>query len=1091
MTFCVGPGMNSARDAGYVELHAHSCFSFLDGASFPEELVNEAVRLGLPAMALTDHDNLHAALDFANLANAANLQPITGAELTLTDGSHLTVLVENPSGYRNLSQLITAAHYAGERAIPELSPALLASHAEGLILLTGCRQSELNRRIVAQDVGGARRLLRQFQDWFGPANVLVELQRNLVRGDTWRTARLVELAHDMDSQIVATGNVHYHRPERAPLQDVLVSIRNRTSLDGAAHLRRINAEWYLAGAELMQRRFRRYPDALSNTLVIAERCQGFNLAQNLDYRFPDYPVEEGDTPDERLTRLTRRLLWERYGDDAKATSRLDEELALIQRHGLAGFFLTYADIMRLASEVADEVRGPSEARRVGNMPAGRGRGSSVSSIVCYLLGLSHVDPVEHDLFLGRFLHEDLTDVPDIDLDFPRDIRAALIERLYEVYPDRVGLVCAYPTYRIRSAIRDVGKALGLPPPVLDRLAKLGEHGSATAVGEHLDRTPDVPHPESPLWAHLAELSRQISGMPRHISQHSGGMIVASQPLSELVPMQPAAMEGRHLIQWDKDTCGDARFVKIDILGLGMLSAVEECLDLIADQGKKMVDLSRIDFRDPEVFAMIQRGDTVGTFQIESRAQIQTLLRTKPETLEDLIVQVAIVRPGPIVGGATKPWIRAREEYRLTGRADISYDHPLLEEALRETYGVILYQEQILQVAMVLADFTPGQADRLRKAMSRKRSAAAMDALSEEFLAGALTNSVSAEVATTVYEKIAAFASYGFPKAHAASFAVLAYQSCWLRYYYPAEFTCAVLNEQPMGFYPPHTLVGDAKRLGIRVLPVEVNVSRTRCSVEGRAIRIGLGYVKGIREDEAAAIEQERLAHGPYRSLSDLMRRVTVRREIVERLIMAGGFDWTGLRRRELLWQFGLLQPSIRVRGEGDEAVQQLGLEIPIEQDMVELKPLSVWEKMRADYEILGLSAHWHPMLLLRSQFDVSVLTAAQVEEAPHGCEVRTAGLVVCRQRPGTAKGVTFLLLEDETGLANVVVHQGLYERERLMLRTSPVLLIEGRLERQGDAVNIVARRMTPTPVEPLPAADEVTQSARPGPPLLVSSHDYY
>ncbi len=839
----------------------------------------------------------------------------------------------------------------------------------------------------------------------------------------------------------------------------------------------------------MRRRFRRYPEALANTLVIAERCRAFNLATNLEYRFPDYPVDDGDTPDDRLARVTRQLLDGRYGNDSKAHARLEEELELIRHHHLAGFFLTYADIMRLAGEVADEVRGESVARRVGNIPPGRGRGSSVSSIVCYLLGLSHIDPVQHDLFLGRFLHEEIIDVPDIDLDFPRDIRAALIERLYAIYPDRVGLVCTYATYRMRSAIRDVGKALGLPLPVLDRLAKLGEHGSATAVDEHLGRTPDVPHPDSPLWRHLADLSRQIAGMPRHVGQHSGGMVVASQPLSELVPMQPAAMEGRHLIQWDKDTCNEARFVKIDVLGLGMLSAVEECLDLVAGQGKDLIDLSRIDFQDPDVFDMIQRGDTVGTFQIESRAQIQTLLKTKPETLQDLVVQVAIVRPGPIVGGATKPWIRAREQYRLTGKPEITYDHPLLEETLEETYGVILYQEQILQVAMALANFTPGEADRLRRAMSRKRSLGAMTELWDDFRAGALTNGVSEEVAQTVFDKITGFAAYGFPKAHSVSFAVLAYQSCWLRHYYPAEFTCAVLNEQPMGFYPPHTLVGDAKRMGLRVLPVDINASFSRCSVDGRAIRIGLGYVKGIREEEAAAIAESRRMDGPFRSLNDLLHRVEVRREIVERLIMVGAFDWTGLRRRELLWQFGLLQPPVRLRGQDEMGVQQLGLAIPIEQDMVELPPLSVWDKLRADYEIVGLSAQWHPLLLLRSQFASTVLTATQVAEAPHGLRVQLAGLVVCRQRPSTAKGVTFLLLEDETGLTNVVVHQALYERERLTLRSSPVLLIEGRLERQGDAVNIVAQMMTPIPIEPS-AADRVQPDAVKQPKMLVTSHDY-
>lgn len=1082
--------MNSEPESGYVELHAHSCFSLLDGASFPEELVQEAVRLGMTALALTDHDNLHAALDFANFADAAGLQPITGAELTLTDGSHLTLLVESKEGYKNLCRLITSAHYTGGRTEPMLPVEQLADRAEGLILLTGCRQSALNRLVDAHDFDGARRLIRQYQEWFGAKSVFVELQRNLVRGDIWRTSRLAELAADTGAEIVATGNVHYHTVERARLQDVLVAIRNRTNLDSASDLRRINNEWYLADGATMQRRFRRYPEALANTLVIAERCKGFDLTKNLDYEFPEYKLDSGETADERLARHAHKRLRKRYGaNNEKAVEKLEEELALIQRHNLSGFFLTYADIMQTAAQVAAEVRGNDNARLAGNMPAGRGRGSSVSSIVCYLLDLSHVDPLEHNLFLGRFMNEELREVPDIDLDFPRDIRAALIERLYEEYPDRIGLVCTYAKYRMRSAIRDVGKALNLPPPTIDRLAKY-ERGNATAVPDLL-QIMDLPHPDSPLWQHLAEIARQISKMPRHISQHSGGMVIASGPITDLVPLQPAAMEGRHLIQWDKDTCGDAGFVKIDLLGLGMLSAVEGCLTLIAGQGHRPVDLSRIEFDDENVFDMIRKGDTVGTFQIESRAQIQTLLKTRPETLDDLVVQVAIVRPGPIVGGATRPWVKAREEYRRTRRKpEITYDHDSLKDILEETYGVILYQEQILQVAMKLAGFTSGEADTLRRAMTRNRTPAAMDRIWENFRTGALANNVSEEVATTVFEKIRGFAAYGFPKAHSVSFAVLAYQSCWLRYYYPAEFTCAVMNEQPMGFYPAHTLVGDAKRNNVRILPVDANQSRAKCSVEGRAIRIGLGYVKSMNRADAEAIEQERCKNGPYRSLSDLVRRVPVRREALERLVLVGGFDWTGLRRRELLWQLGLLQPIVQVGKQDQANIRQLALALPTEQDMVTLPPMSVWKKMRLDYEILGLSVHWHPMLLLRSQLSERILTTEQVTKTPHGSYVQTAGLVVCRQRPGTAHGVTFVLLEDETGLMNVVVYEDLYNRERLILRTSPVLMIDGKLERQGDAINIIAQKITAIPVEPAPEQEELIEELVHEPPLVVASHDY-
>ncbi|HYO30139.1 MAG TPA: DNA polymerase III subunit alpha, partial [Thermomicrobiales bacterium] len=734
----------------------------------------------------------------------------------------------------------------------------------------------------------------------------------------------------------------------------------------------------------------------------------------------------------------------------------------------------YRDLLLMAREVAAEVRGPGAPSTT--LPPGRGRGSSVSSVVCYLIGLSHIDPLAHNLEIGRFLNEELSSVPDIDIDFPREIREKLIERVYEKYgPDHAAMVCAFPTYRLRSAVRDVGKALGLPPSDLDRIAKLSEPRSAGALGEELARMPAyASRLQSAPWKYLVELAGELAGFPRHVSQHSGGMIISSTPLVDLVPVQPAAMEGRFICQWDKDSCDDAGFVKIDFLALGMLSLVEECLQLIAKGGKEPVDLSRIDFEDQAVYDMICAGDTIGTFQIESRAQIQTLLRTQPRTLEDLVVQVAIVRPGPIIGGAVNPYVRQRELQRLGQAEPVAYDHPLLEDVLKETLGVILYQEQVLGVAMALAGFSAGQADQLRRAMSRKRSREAMARLRDQFLAGAAAKNVPLETAESVFEKLLGFAEYGFPKCHAAAFAVLSYQSSWLKFYYPAEFTCALLNNQPMGFYPPHVLTNDARRHGIRLLPPDFNRSEARCTVEGSTVRVGLGYVADLGDEAAARIVAERAADGPFRSLADVVRRVPLRVEAAENLVAVGAADGFGLGRREALWQLGLFLPARAFGGKnGKDPGRQLPLALPVEADMVELRPLGPWEQMATDYATMGLSPRYHPLGLLRAKLPKGIAPIADLAELPDSLRLRVAGLVVCRQRPGTAKGITFLLIEDEGGLVNVVVFPDLYEAERHVVRGEPFLLIEGVLQKRNNTINLVAERIFPLDAarDGLPATD--------------------
>ncbi|HEU4760023.1 MAG TPA: DNA polymerase III subunit alpha, partial [Dehalococcoidia bacterium] len=699
-------------------------------------------------------------------------------------------------------------------------------HTEGLIALSGCRQGEVPSLVAQGRYREAEEAARRYLRWFGGENFFIELQNNLVHGDASRNRALADLAEHIGVGAVATGNVHYHVRERHRLQDVLVAIKNRTTLDASHRLRRENSEYYLKPPAEMAALFGEHPEAIANSLRIAERCQ-FDLSRDLDYCFPDYPVPEGETPDSYLRQLCYREARARYPRlTPQVEQRLEEELALVRRHGLAGFFLIHRQILQLAYQVAQEVRG-----RPSHGPPGRGRGSSVGSLICYLIGLSHIDPIANNLFLGRFLNEEMASVPDVDLDFPRDIREKLILRVYEHFGrEHVGLVAAFPTYRLRGAVREVGKALGLPPAELDRLAKVSEGGSAKQIREEMAR---LAHYKDKLdasasggWRHLAELVEQIAGFPRHISQHVGGMVISSRPLVELVPLEQSAMPGRVLIQWDKDSVDDARMIKIDFLALGMLSAVDESLDLIEEQRGKRIDLSRLDFQDERVYDAICQADTMGVFQIESRAQMQTLPRVRPRSLDDLTVEVAIIRPGPIVGGAVNPYINRR-----LGKEPVTFDHPALEPVLGETLGVILYQEQVLQVAMALAGFSAGQAESLRRAMSRKRSHEAIAKLKEQFLQGCLQNGVSKDVAETVFRKVQGFAEFGFPKAHAAAFGLLAYQTAWLRTYYPAESLCALFNAQPMGFYGPHVLVNDGKRHGVQVLPPDINRSAANCTIE--------------------------------------------------------------------------------------------------------------------------------------------------------------------------------------------------------------------------------------------------------------------
>jgi error-prone DNA polymerase len=1129
----------------YVELHAHSAFSFLDGASLPDELAAAAVELGYEAMALTDHNGVSGSMEFAIAAAPLGLRAIHGVEMDLEDGRHLTLLVEDNQGWRNLCRIVTRAH-VHDRDPREPPPAVplevIADFSAGLVCLSGCADHGVEDEAT----------LRRLREAFGPERLRVELQRPFQRHDRARNRARAALARRLELRTVATGNVHAHSRSRAPLQDAFVALQHHLSLDSSEPVRRGNTAHVLASPAAMAARFEGHEDAVRETEVLAERLR-FDLTADLGYR---YPGAEDPQASRKLAELCWLKLGERYqgASRADAEARLNEELRVIDMLGLPGFFLLHRDLLELARDVAVEVRGPSVARQL--LPPGRGRGSSVSSIVCYLTGLSHIDPVANDLYLGRFLNEELNSLPDIDLDFPRDVREVLIPRVHERYgKERSALVAAFPTFRSRGAIRELGKVLGLPSGELERVARGAEpwavkgverdvevalgiepssepgpfidpdarasafamstaewlamvHGHRPDKAEAHETSPDSPsYSRLPgRWAWLARLCDEAYGLPRHLSQHSGGMIVSTRPLIDCCPVLPAAMEGRQLCQWDKDSCADAGFLKIDLLGLGMLSAVERCVDEIARVRGESVDLSRIPYDDRETYDAIQLADTMGVFQIESRAQMASLRRTRPASLEDLTIQVAIVRPGPILGGAVNPYISRLQRLRADPSYVVPYEHPVLEEVLKDTLGTIIFQDQVIEVAQAFAGFSPGQAEGLRRAMSRKRSAEAIEAFHERFLEGAAaTHGVDRETAERVYGMIVGFSGFGFPKAHGAAFGLLAYQSTWLRVHYGPEFLCALMNEQPMGFYAPDTLAHEAQRRGIELLPPDVNASEAMCTVEwapgapvpdgapwvaasppgasplsgatlreasplsgatlreaspragatlpeasppAGVVRMGLGYILGVKEDEVRALVAAREQGGPFASLADLASRAGAGRPSLDRLAWAGACDSliggaSEHARRRALWQVGIAAPGEHIP---DGTQLSLPLEVP---EAPALAPLVPWESMIADYATVGLTLGPHPLKLLRPTLPADIVSIADLDRLPHESSVVLGGLVVARQRPGTV---------------NLIVPPDLYEANRLIVRSEPLLLCRGRLERlpqAGGAINVFVKALQP------------------------------
>jgi error-prone DNA polymerase len=1094
----------------YVELHCHSAYSFLDGASSPQELAATAAEQGHAALGLTDHDGLRGAMEMAQALKPLRIKPITGAELTLEDGSHLTLLCETRAGYRNLCRLVTAAH-AGTRPRENTEPlppvtayAALAEHAEGLVCLSGCaRHGAVARALEVDRHAEAAVAARRLVAIFGRDGTRIELQRPFARHDRRRNRLLVQLAERLGVPAVATGNVHAHSPSRTQLQDALVAVSLGRALDECEPRRRGNSSHALAAPEAMAARFAEHPGAVAETVRLAERLR-FDLTADLGYAYPG--AEDPDAP-RRLAELCAQQLAERYPPGghghghgaqalhARAYARLTEELRVIDHLGLAGFFLLHRDLLELAREVAVEVRGPDSARAL--LPPGRGRGSSVASIVCHLTGLSHIDPLENELHLGRFLNTELTALPDIDLDFPRDIREVLIPRVHERYGhDRSALVAAFATYQVRSAVRDLSKALGLPQGEVERLARTVDPWKpGNDIEAEVAEAPSGARGE-PRWRALVQLARQAAGLPRHQSQHSGGMVISTQPLVDLCPIQPAAMAGRQMVQWDKESCADAGFLKIDVLGLGMLSAVERCVEEIARVRSERIDLSRIDFADKRVYTEIQAAETTGVFQIESRAQMSMLPRTLPENLDDLTVQVALVRPGPILGGAVHPYIERKKALREDPSFQIPYEHPSLEPVLKDTLGAIVFQDQVIEVAMAFAGFSAGEAEGLRRAMSRKRSEEAMRSHEQNFVAGAVERGVEPEVAQRVYDQIVGFSGFGFPKSHSAAFGLLAYQSTWLRVHYGPEFLAALMNEQPMGFYPPDALVHEAQRRGAQVLGPCVAASGVECAVEREpavlarpapglrssaeatedrlAVRVGLGYVNGVKAEEIAALAAERDRGGPYRSVADLAARSGAGTATLERLAWAGACDVliegpAEGRRRQALWLLGVAAPGVPVGRKGDAGTQ---LALPLEpHDAPALRSLDAWERLLADYGSTGMTLREHPLELMRPSLPSHARSSADLERTRDGARVTVAGLVLARQRPATAKGVTFMLLEDERGTINLIVPVRVHDRCRAAIRGEPLVIADGRLERREGVTNVLVNEVRRLDRGDLPSAE--------------------
>lgn len=1021
----------------YAELHCHSNFSFLDGASTPEDLAEEATRLGLEALAITDHNGFYGVVRFAEAANLIGLPTVFGVELTLNgqertstsdpSGDHLLVIARNPNGYSRLSRTIAEAQMRGKKHKPRTRLENIDSNHNDWFVLTGCRKGIVSKTLENQGELEALQALDDLKQKFGAQNVIVELWDHGDPLDPERNETLSRLAKRLQLQTIATNNVHYARPADAHLGNVVAAIRARSNLDkmrawlpvsGQAHLR--------SGAEQFKR-FEQFPGVVQKAAEIGREC-AFNL-KLVAPRLPDFPVPNGDTEMEYLRELTEKGATHRYGPRNKekvpgAYHQIDYELAVIENLGFPGYFLIVWDIVEFCNRQ--------------NIYC-QGRGSAANSAVCFALGITKTDAVSLKLLFERFLSPERDGPPDIDLDIESGRREEVIQYVYERYGrDKAAQVANVITYRPKLAVRDSGRALGYDTGQLDAWSKqLERYGP---IKETVEKD-QVPIPDD-----VVEVATALSDFPRHLGIHSGGMVLCDRPVVDVCPVEWAAMENRSVLQWDKEDCAATGLVKFDLLGLGMLEALHRMVDLIHENKGVLIDLAEIP-QDPKVYEMLQKADTVGVFQVESRAQMATLPRLKPRTFYDLVVEVALIRPGPIQGGSVHPYIRRRN-----GQEEVTYLHPLLKNSLSKTLGVPLFQEQLMQMAIDVAGFSASEADQLRQAMGSKRSTERMERLKKRLYDGMFERGISKDVADQIYEKLSAFANFGFPESHSVSFAYLVYASAYIKYHYPAAFLAALLNSQPMGFWAPATLIADAQRHGVTVHKADVNRSKTQASLrKDGSVQLGLEGVRNVSKAIAEKIE----ALQPFNNLEDFVRKCEVNETTIECLATAGAFDSLGVDRREALWAAGALSQAKPDRLEGIV----VGVEAP------QLPFMTPLEETVADLWASGVSTDHHVVEFAREYLNqIGAISAKKLPELRDKSRVTIGGIVTHRQRPATATGITFLSIEDETGLMNVVVMRQVWKKFRKVALSSTALVIHGRLESAHGVINIVATRMEPLPI---------------------------
>jgi error-prone DNA polymerase len=1053
----------------YIELHAASAFSFLAGASQPEALIERAAELGMPALALADRNGVYGAARFYTQAKKSGVRAHIGAEIVVSSfGNRMTppdwlphqyppepprilLLCASQVGYQNLCQLITrfkmreATKSEGAATLDDLE-----EFSAGLICLTGGDEGPLAAAHAQKGNSEARKLAERLTSIYGRGNFYIELQRHGLREEECRNQSLLALASSHNLPVIATNGVQYGVEKDREILDVLTAIRHHTSLDKAGRLLSVNNARELRRAKQMIEVFADIPEAIANTRMVSDRLE-FTL-DNLGYEFPHYPIPANETMDSFLARRVEEGVRKRYGSTAKqhllakARTQVEHELKLIAKLGFAGYFLIVWDLIRYCQQ---------------HGILAQGRGSAANSAVCYALEITAVDPVGMELLFERFLSENRGEWPDIDIDLPSgEHREQVIQYVYERYGQLGAAMTANViSYRGRSAAREVGKTLGFTEDQLARLSGLVGHwewrGENDTMARHFEQAGfDARHPRI---AHYLDLCMRMQNLPRHLGQHSGGMVICAGMLNRVVPLERASMRGRTVIQWDKEDCADMGLIKVDLLGLGMMAVLKDCIELIPRHYKKEVDLAALPEDDPHVYETLRKADTVGMFQVESRAQMTSIPHNAPKHFYDLVVQVAIIRPGPIVGKMMHPYMRRRQ-----GKEEVTYPHPLLEPVLKRTLGVPLFQEQLLRMAMTVASFSGAEAEELRRAVGMRRSMQRMKDLEGRLRSGMTRNGIGPEAQDNIVQGISSFAMYGFPESHAASFALIAYASAYLKVHYLAAFTCGLLNNQPMGFYSPAVLIKDAQRHGLRVRPIDVQRSEWLCSLEiepdnSISLRIGMNYVKGLRQSSAEALLGARGKHGLFAHVDELAARVPElnRKELVA-LARVGALNSLGEveHRRDALWQVEQagrpVGPLLRGAAPAEAVVPNPLLQMTAD------------ERVAADYAGTGVTTGPHPMAWERADLArQGFLSARELEESSGERRVRIAGRIICRQRPGTAKGFVFLSLEDETGIANIIVAPDVFEQNRLIVTRSRFLMIAGKLQNQEGVVHLKAQQMEP------------------------------